>query len=333
MADRVTAGPMPWNRQRIRYDDKAGFKYNVGIAQVKSARKNKSGRDSYTTGGWSVYSKDKWNQQPTKPEMVEMRLYNGQHSMVPIGDVQQHIGFEAIPPDFVPQDMADYAAAAFDHDKGIGKYYEFAGGGHIEKVRYNPTYQVMEVSFDNHHGGKATVTFFRVPKAIPQELEHYGASATMRGIDGSVRHTIGIRFWDLVRIRGQRTGGRYPYVYGTGDSFSGGAQAGKYAEMQIQTVGQREQQQVDANREATIVHTEQPTEAEQRSNDLTELRNAVAGGNFLPVQMQRINSMGEVLIDKYGIKSPAYREFTAALDRKDWGAILNVAKLYKLRGE
>jgi hypothetical protein len=334
MADRVTAGPMPWNRQKIRYDEKAGYQYNVGLAQMKSARKNKSGRDSYTTGGWSVYSKDQWAKQPTKPEMVEMRLYNGQHSMVPIGDVQAHIGFDAIPPDIVPQDMADYAAAAFDHDKGLGKYYEFpGGGGHIVNVRYNPTYQVMEVTFVN---GGTTVTFFRVPKAIPQELEHLARShSMMRGIDGKMRHGEGIRFWDLVRIRGQRTGARYPFSYGAGNSFSGGSEQGKYAEMQLRTIGDREQQATDAQREATIVNTEQPDKAESaeiaKDQVLRNLRDAVSGGKFLPVQEKRISDWRDILVDKFSADSPAYREFAAAVERGNWTALVDMSKRYNLK--
>jgi hypothetical protein len=334
MADRVTAGPMPWNRQRIRYDEAAGYKYNVGVASMKSHRKNKSGRDSYTTGGWSVYSKDQWDKQPTKPEMVEMHLYNGRHSMVPIGDVQQHIGFDKIPPDYVPQDMADYAQKAFDHDSGRGKYYEFAGEGHIANVRYNPTYQVMEVTFEKRGD---VVTFFRVPKAIPQEFEHLATShSMMRGVDGTMRHSIGIRFWDLVRIRGQRTGARFPFAYGAGDSFNAGSQQGKYAEMQLNTIGEREQQAMDAQREATIVNTEQPNEGEaaQIANDnlMQSMREAFAGGKYLPVQQKRITDMREVLIEKYGANSPAHREFSSAVD-KGWGAVLDVAKLYKLKRE
>lgn len=326
---------MPWNRQRIRKDERQGYQYNVGIAAMKSARKNKSGRDSYTTGGWSVYSKDNWNKQPTKPEMVEMQLYNGMRSMVPVGDVQQHIGFDKIPPNYVPQDMADYAQKAFDHTSGYGKYYEFTcGGGHIDKVRYNPTYQVMEVSFGGERA--ATVTFFRVPKAIPQELKHV-VGKTMRGVDGTMRHMEGILFWDLVRIRGQRTGARYPFSYGSGDSFSGGSEPGKYAEMQLQTIGDREQQAMDAQLEATDLHTEQPSEAESKQIEsdqiLQNLREAVKGGKFLPVMANRINDMRSVLFDKYGMNSPAHREFAAAVEKGDWGAVLNVAKLYKLKRE
>jgi hypothetical protein len=268
--------------------------------------------------------------------MVEMRLYNGQHSMVPIGDVQQHIGFEAIPDSYVPQEMADQVNAAFEKTAGIGKYYAFEmSEGHIKSIRYNPTYQIMQVEFTNNG---ATVTFFRVPKGLYQELESHGLSnSKMRGIDGTFRHSVGIRFWDLVRIRGQRVGGRYPFTYASSGNLSAGSEPGKYAEMQLRTVGEREQQPVDAEREATIVHKEQPDKAEAadiaKEQVAQNLREALKGKNFLPVQEKRITNMRDILIDKYSVDSPAYREFSAAVERGSWTAIMNVAKLYNLKVE
>jgi hypothetical protein len=282
----------------------------------------------YPTGGWSVYSKDDWNKQPTKPEMVEMRMYNGARSKVPIGDVQQHIGFEAIPPDFVPQEMADYAQKAFEKDSGQGKYYSFKGAGHIKQIRYNPTYQVMEVNFVKRDD---IVTFFRVPKSLASEFEHLATSnSMMRGIDGTMRHGLGIRFWDEVRIRGQRTGSRYPFAYGAGNSFKGGSEQGKYAEMQLRTVGEREQQAMDAQREATIVNTEQPSMSDAAKTAAEEFKAILASNKYLPIQEKRINDARRVLFRKYGIASPAHREFTTAVER-GWEAVRDVIKLYKLK--
>jgi hypothetical protein len=316
---------MPWTKQKIRKDEKAGFKYTVGTANIPSKR-NKSGRTTYETGGWTTYSKDEWKKMPTKPEMVRMQLYNGMKSKVPISDVRAHIGFDKIVPDMVPQDMADYAHAAFDHAKGIGKYYTCEGAGHIRGIRYNPSYQVMEVSFVKRDD---IVTFFRVPKNIYSQLEHAGNSV-MQGIDGTERHLMGILFWDLVRIRGQRDNARFDFVYGAGDTLKGGSEPGKYAERQLMTIGAREQQAMDASREATVVNKEQPTKDDEIATAVEEFKKILSTNKYLPVQEQRIKAMRAVALRKYGARTPAYREFTSAVE-KGWQAVLDVAKLYNLK--
>jgi hypothetical protein len=317
------AGPNPWNslflnfkKQSKRKDAASGYQYNIGIT-----------KDYKVIGGWSHTSKDEYDKQPKKPEMVKMRLYNNRMSEVPIGDVEQFLGFQnPIPLDYVPDEMAAYANKAFESESGRGRYYTVEGVGHISGIRYNPSYQVMEVTFKNNG---AIVTFFRIPKELYGEFEHHATSGGMSlGFDGKPRHLLGIRFWDLVRIRGQRTGGKYQYVYASGGSFHGGASQDKWFDMATRQNTPQAQQPVDAQREATIVNTEQPTEAQARAVEDEKIE-GLSSTKYTPKQMSNIKAMRDMLIDKYGVRSPAYREFTAALEQ-GMGALLLVKSRYKL---
>jgi hypothetical protein len=334
----VYSGVFPWKRQKQRYDAKEGYQYNVGVASMKSHRKNKSGRDSYTTGGWSVYSKDQYDKKPTKPEMVEMRLYNNTTSYVPVGDVQTFIGFDKMIPDDVPPEMAEQVELAFSKTSGSGRYYVTEiSGGHIKELRYSPAQQIMQVTFGGERS--ATVTFFRIPTGLYSELAHLGATnSMMRGVDGTMRHSVGIRFWDLVRIRGQRVGGRYPYTYA--DTGSGivrqGSEPGKYAEMMERQMSPQAEQPVDAQREATITNTEEPSTVDKETIEKAQVLKALAqqlkSGKYSVGQEKAIQRMRERVEEKFGgIKSPAYREFSNAVTQ-GWGAIDKVAQKYKLYG-
>jgi uncharacterized membrane-anchored protein len=333
----VYSGVFPWTVQKQRYDYKKGYQYNVGVASMKSHRRNRSGRDSYTTGGFSVYTKDQYDKNPTRPEMVQMRVYNNTTSYVPVGDVQTFIGFDKMIPSDVPPEMAEQIEKAFSKPYGIGRYYVSEGAGHINELRYNPSQQIMQVSF----GGKspATVTFFRVPKELYSELASLASSKSMlRGVDGTMRHAVGVRFWDLVRIRGQRVGSRYPYTYA--DTGSGivrqGSEPGKYSEMMERQMSPQAEQPVDAHLEATITNKEEPSiadkEAIEKEQVLKALAQQVKSGKYSVGQEKAIRTMRERVEEKFGgIKSPAYREFSNAVTQ-GWGAIDKVAQKYKLYG-
>jgi hypothetical protein len=203
--------------------------------------------------------------------------------------------------------------------------------GHISAIRYNPSKQVMEVTFTNKGN---TVIFFRIPNNFYLSFEHYAMSNAMGlGVDGKPRHLVGIRFWDLIRIRGQREGGRYPYVDGSATTITAGAEAqGSYEP--TYTTGAMRQQELDAIREAVNTNKEEPSEADTKAEaeqDTTQkLKEALAGGKYMPVQIERIKKYRDILFDKYGSRSPAYREFNTAVEQ-GWGAVLNVVKLYKLQ--
>ena len=111
------------------------------------------------------------------------------------------------------EDALSYALNAFDKsDPSHGPIFEQEGCGHIAKVEYAQVQQVLRVTFTNNG---AICLFYRVPTAVAGELLALAQkkSEQMSAVDGTMRHTLGIVFWDLVRIRGQRHGARYPFEY------------------------------------------------------------------------------------------------------------------------
>jgi hypothetical protein len=325
------AGMPPWRVQKKRLDAKSGYEWRAGVGTKYS---KKTGYREYATGGWNVIQPDQYTQNPTKPEMTEVHLYNGRRSYVPIGDVEYFIGQRKMDPREVTQELSDYIHKAFDKEEGRGRWYPVSGAGHIEGMRYNPSYQVLETSF----GGKSptTVTFLRVPRELYLEFDRCGTSMSL-GQDGTQRHLLGIRFWDLVRIRGQRTGSRYQFTYTTEPATPGSEAQGSYVETQERQNVPQAQQPVDAIRESTVVIKEQPAEQEkvdiEKDATLKALAAQIKSGKYNVGQEKSIRRMRDKLEDRYGgILSPAYREFSTAVVQ-GWGAVLDVAKKYKLTGD
>lgn len=113
------------------------------------------------------------------------------------------------------EDALAYAMNAFDkNDPSHGPIFEQDGAGHIAKIEYAQLQQVLRVTFRNNG---SICLFYRVPTAVAGELlslAQKGDGAMQQStVDGTMRHTLGIVFWDLVRIRGQRHGARYPFEY------------------------------------------------------------------------------------------------------------------------
>lgn len=112
-----------------------------------------------------------------------------------------------------------YAFSALDkNNPSHPPIYEEDGCGHIAKLEYaqyedgKGLGQVLRVTFSSNG---AVCIFFRVPSAVAGTLLALARSKAKRiGADGKTeRHVLGIEFWDLVRIRGQRHGARYPFEY------------------------------------------------------------------------------------------------------------------------
>lgn len=116
------------------------------------------------------------------------------------------------------EDALRYAYAALDkNNPSHPPIFEEEGCGHIAKLEYaqyedGKEYgQVLRVTFKTNG---AVCVFFRVPSAVAGTLLSLARSKAVRiGTDGTERHALGIEFWDLVRIRGQRHGARYPFEY------------------------------------------------------------------------------------------------------------------------
>lgn len=183
------AGPPPWA---------AGF---------KRLTKRTAPRVPGAQYSWQQY-REGWQEQPEHAKMKKVQLASGQVVSIPDADYEEFMGHR--PDRDVNKDIVDYIDRAFDNISG--NYEETEGVGHIVLIEYSPTYQLLRVEFETDG---AVVVFFRVPKEVYAELRYLATtgSTQISMVDGKQRHTLGIRFWDIVRIRGQREGSRYRYQY------------------------------------------------------------------------------------------------------------------------
>lgn len=111
--------------------------------------------------------------------------------------------------------MAAFVEYSFAED--TKHVYKTEGCGHILYLEYNQDTQVMRITFwDN-----SVVVYFRIPRQVYGELYTLAVlkSKTTHTFDGSERHELGVRFWDLVRIRGSKHGARYRFVYMSEGSY------------------------------------------------------------------------------------------------------------------
>lgn len=178
----------------------------------KRVTKSTRGVEWSLTSGWRYVPADDWVTTPRRPQTRSITLYNGRTVQVPVDDYQDFIGFHKSEKGLDPDsEMGMYIYHALVEQKD--KLQQVDGVGHIQLIEYSPTYQLLQVTFQSDG---AVVVFFRVPKEVYSELMHLANSgATFIDSKGKSRHVLGKRFWDIVRIRGQRTGARYKFEYTT----------------------------------------------------------------------------------------------------------------------
>lgn len=198
------AGKAPWSQ---------GYK---PLGKVEKALK---GIDWSLSSGYR--QKKHWFEKPKKPKMKQVHLYDGSVAWVPDADFEDFIGHHATPTSDPNTEVGKFIDEAFSD---MDKVLDTDGVGHISYIEYVPTHQILRVEFANDG---AVVVFFRVPKEVYSELKYLADSkqTAISPVDGTQRHVLGMRFWDIIRIRGQREGGRYRYEYAiegerTGSVFS-----------------------------------------------------------------------------------------------------------------
>lgn len=123
---------------------------------------------------------------------------------------------------------ADYIDYSFSVDAENVVSFEKQGPadkiGHIRKLEYNSVTLVLRVTFTNNNN---VVAYFRVPSVVAGELLYLAEADSVQISTRSYKyvHTLGVRFWDLVRIRGTLHGSRYSFAYTTdngSDNLVGG---------------------------------------------------------------------------------------------------------------
>lgn len=160
------------------------------------------------------------------PPKKTVTLSNGRRVRVIDGDLGVPLGFsqmfgyngasEVSTDEKTGLTSADYVEEAFS---GRHKTHDWEGDcGHIVGVHYSAYYQLLQINFRSGD----TCTYFRVPSTVAGELLTFARNGALMHstVDGTDRHALGIRFWDLVRIRGTKHGSRYRFEYGNGGSMS-----------------------------------------------------------------------------------------------------------------
>lgn len=107
----------------------------------------------------------------------------------------------------------EYYKKAFDgSDPQVDKDTWDGDCGHISHLAYSAKAQVLEVTFKNKN---ETYVYFRVPSTVAGELLTFARGGQIHHYDkdGTPRHLLGVRFWDLIRIR-HTHGSRYRYESG-----------------------------------------------------------------------------------------------------------------------
>lgn len=115
-------------------------------------------------------------------------------------------------------EVMELGMTAFENDKD---YIIQRGRGHIKLLEYNPKRKALRVTFGGPGGpqGKESredvCVFIGVPTGVAGTLINAAENGYSAGVysTGRVKHAVGKIFWDLVRIRGQRYGAKYPFDY------------------------------------------------------------------------------------------------------------------------
>lgn len=188
---RVTSGPSPWTEGHKRVTKRTLAKQGVEWSLSSGYRNAPKGV------------------KPTKYKTKYVKLYNGRTVEVPDADFEDFMGHRASPSSDPYSDISQYIDKAFEN---LERIQDVDGVGHITYIEYSPTYQLLRVEFKTDG---AVVVFFRVPKEVYSELKHLATTrqTMISPVDGKQRHVLGMKFWDIVRIRGQREGSRYRYEY------------------------------------------------------------------------------------------------------------------------
>ena len=203
----VVAGAFPWNRSAA--NETKGKSYRNFSADglewdstgYRFAR-NKNWKNAKTLDGENIY---------TKKTKTFYGLDGKRHRKIvymPKDDYSDNIAFSAGA--YGADKELDFADHIFNSEKSNIKTATTTRG-HIETVSYAIDDQMLRVSFAN--GDECT--FFGVPWTIGGQLLHYAEYNTIayRDEHGIERHKLGVEFWNLVRIRGQRVNARYPFAY------------------------------------------------------------------------------------------------------------------------
>lgn len=192
------AAMAPWNRFRA-IPRNTGLKSSLDFGDIQW----------HLSSGWHFKGS---HAKGKHYKMGNILGYDGKTKKVRIYD--DYIGFHANENVDDPQyqERLAYAEHAFNStpaDNVVGS----DGCGHIAKVEYAVKEQILRVTFTNNG---SVCLFFRVPTAVAGSLIRFAMTKQTSGrfhSNGEPIHTLGVVFWDYIRIRGNQHGAKYPWEY------------------------------------------------------------------------------------------------------------------------
>ena len=134
----------------------------------------------------------------------------GKSYEVPDDDYRQYLGRKQ------DQSVEDYISSVFGPKSDIKTVDVRATGGdtgHITKLEYAVLYKMLRVTFRKPSRKGQVVVYMNVPTPVAGELLYLAEYNPTQMSGSTFRHVLGIRFWDLIRIRGTVHGTRYTFKY------------------------------------------------------------------------------------------------------------------------
>lgn len=156
-----------------------------------------------------------YNGKVTPAKMHELTdPATGKPYEVPDDDYRQYLGQKQ------DKSIEHYIADAFGSSADVKVVDPRATGGdtgHIIKLEYAVMYNILRVTFKKPSSGGQVVAYMNVPNPVAGELLYLAEAnpTQVSANSGTIRHVLGMRFWDLIRIRGTIHGTRYPFEYVT----------------------------------------------------------------------------------------------------------------------
>lgn len=217
------AGPLPWSKQYATDKLEGRGSKSAAKAAYKSSGRKWNPGSFHMEGETKVWDEDPhWMHNVTKGKgkraTWDSYVVNGR---VEAGDLTDE--YKKSKTLSHTSSAADYVDYSFEVDKDNVSSYE--GCGHIAQFDYNSATLTLKVTFTTNGN---VVAYFGVPSTVVGELI-YAAKTKQTQYSMSTGlevHTLGVRFWDLIRIRGNVHGSRYEFAYvtdnGTDGEFAGG---------------------------------------------------------------------------------------------------------------
>lgn len=245
----------------------------------------------------------------------------GKDYEVPDDDYRQYLGLGK-----QSKSITKYIADAFGPTAKVNVVEPRATGGdtgHIIKLEYAEMYRILRVTFKKPSKGGQVVAYMNVPPPVAGELLYLAEanSTQASAVDGSIRHVLGMRFWDLIRIRGTIHGTRYPFDYvtdmGNGrDSYAKGTATPDWSKTNFVLVNEPGSSRLSAKPVDQLTDIER----KQMEDRVTVIQQDIRGGDipsvdFMYRRLERAN------IDS-GAKESIRKQMDSMKSSKDAGRII-----------